>query len=623
MSESKLNVNIRKATMSDPEILDVRNFKKHFAFICIYIALVVKSLFFLGIANNTDLSSYNFIKGFYSFDVPPSLITYSAFVIAILSFSYLFKGQLHFWYLFTLDALLSLLMVGDLMYYRSFGNFLSPYILGQTSNLDNLSQSMCSMLRPIDALFGLDIIFLLFLKKKRIVYYQEIKRSVTAFLALFIFSVATIYYQHYKIDIQNLEGNSLFHVDWVVNQTMTDLSPAGYHLYDLYNYYLENQTYELKPAEFEEIKLWLAQTEEDLPDNEFQGLFKGKNLVVIQVESLENFVVNQRVNDQEITPNLNRLIKNSLYFPNIYEQVYNGNSSDADLMFNTSVYPVRSGSTFFRFPMNTYNSLPNLMGKEGYTTLGIHSDKGSYWNWMKALNSIGFNKTFDSSHFNQDEIIGLGLSDGSYLSQVATLLVNEKEPFYAFMVTLTSHSPFELPEKHQELNLDDSLANSKLGGYFQSIRYTDREIGYFLEKLEKSQLLDNTVVVIYGDHTGVHKYYNDEIQQLKPREQWWLDDSKRIPFIIYSKSIEGQVFEINGGQIDLMPTLSYLFDLDQSYQRTAIGRNLLNTKKDFAILANREFIGTASNKSDKEFLLRGIDISDLIIRSNYYSNEGY
>ncbi|MGI1659363.1 MAG: hypothetical protein ACRKFN_10320 [Desulfitobacterium sp.] len=178
MSESKLNVNIRKAIMSDPEILDVRNFKKHFAFICIYIALVVKSLLFLGIANNTDLSSYNFIKGFYSFDAPPSLITYSAFVIAILSFSYLFKGQLHFWYLFTLDALLSLLMVGDLMYYRSFGNFLSPYILGQTSNLDNLSQSMCSMLRPIDALFGLDIIFLLFLKKKRIVYYQEIKRSV-------------------------------------------------------------------------------------------------------------------------------------------------------------------------------------------------------------------------------------------------------------------------------------------------------------------------------------------------------------------------------------------------------------------------------------------------------------
>lgn len=613
----------KKTSSSQILLSEILHFGKDFIFFSVLVILVLKSFLFIGIANNEDVSSFSFLKAYYSFQAPPSLLIYSAFLVSFLSFSYLLKRRLRFWYLFSLNALLSLLMVGDLMYYRSFGNFLSPYVLGQTSNLDNLLGSVISMLRPIDALFFLDFIFLFLASKKRTYYYQQGKRNVFVFVVLFVLSISTIYYQHYRLDIQKLGDDMLFNVAWVANQTMTNLSPTGYHVYDLYNYYKDNQLYEIKPEEVKNIRQWLAQKEEHLPNNNLKGILKGKNLVAIQVESLENFVIDQKIDGQEITPNLNQLLKNSFYFPNFYEQVYNGNSSDADLLINTSVYPVRSGATFFRFPKNTYNSLPKLMKKKGYTTLGIHPDKGSYWNWMQALNSIGFDKTFDASNFTQDEIIGLGLSDGSYFSQVASLLEKEKEPFYTFMVTLSSHSPFELPKKYQELNLEDWLQNSKLGGYFQSIRYTDREIGHFLERLNKSQLLDNTVIVIYGDHTGVHKYYNDEVQQLKPCEKWWLDTSKRIPFIIYSENLKGQKFEVTGGQIDIMPTLAYLFDLDESYKRTALGRNLLNTKQNFAVLANRDFIGSAANDSEKAFFIKGIDISDLIIRSNYYQKESF
>jgi len=602
---------------------ELLNLRKDIFSCFVLIVLVLKSYLFIGIANNDNASSFSRLKAFYSFQAPPSLLIYTFFLVALLCFAYLLKGRLRFWYLFCFDLILSLLMVGDLMYYRGFGSFLSPYLFSQTSNLENLLASVVSMLRPIDALFFSDFIILLPAAKKIASFFQAAKRRVLVFSLLFVLSISTIYYQHYQLDIKELGEDYLFNVAWVANQTMTNLSPAGYHLYDLYNYQKDSQPHILKPAELEDIRHWLAAKAENLPDNAYKGILKGKNLVVIQVESLENFVINQKIAGQEITPNLNRLLGNSLYFPNIYEQVYNGNSSDADLMTNTSVYPVRSGSTFFRFPRNTYNSLPRLMAKKGYATLGIHPDKGSYWNWMPALNSMGFDKTFDATHFDQNDKIGLGISDYSYLSQVAAILVGEKEPFYSFMVTLTSHSPFDLPEEYWELTLTDCLNDSKLGGYFQSIRYTDRAIGHFLAKLEQSQLLDNTVFVIYGDHAGVHKYYNDEIQELEPSEEWWLDDSPRIPLIIYSKALKGEKIDVIGGQIDVMPTIAYLFDLDESYKTTAFGRNLLNTKQNYAILANRDFVGTVANDSEKDFLIRGIDIADLIIRSDYYKKEGF
>jgi lipoteichoic acid synthase len=597
--------------------------RKDFIFFAFLVLLFLKSYLFVGVANNEGASSFSWTKLMYSFDAPPHESVYMAFLLPLLGIAFLLKGKLHFWYLCCLNGILSLLMIGDLMYYRGFGDFISPYIFSQTSNLENLFGSIVSMLRPIDVLFVLDLIVLLPAGKKVSAYYRQIKRSFCIFSFCCLLTVATLSYQHYRLDVRNPANSSLFFVDWAANQTMTHLSPTGYHLYDFYNYYTKNQAYEPTAGEVQEIAQWLYQNEECLPDNQFKGIFKGKNLLIVQVESLENFVINQKIDGQEITPNLNRLLKNSYYFSNMYEQVKDGNSSDADLMINTSVYPVTMGATFFRFPLNTYNSLPNLLEKKGYTSTAIDPEKGSYWNWLQALTAIGFDQTVDESYFKQDEKIGMGISDGSYFTQVAPLLAGKKQPFYTFMITLTSHSPFELPEQYQSLTLADPVKNTKLGGYFQCIHYTDREIGHFLEKLEQSHLLDNTVVAIYGDHTGVHKFYNDEVQQIDPGEMWWLDSSKRVPFLIYCKDLKGQKFTVTGGQIDIMPSLAYLFDLDPSYKKTALGRNLFNTKKNFAVLASREFVGTAADDSEKTFLVKGIDISELIIRSNYYKHQGF
>jgi phosphoglycerol transferase MdoB-like AlkP superfamily enzyme len=588
------------------------------------LALLTKSVLFLGLINNENATRFNLLKAFNSFSSSPPMVVYVSFIVIILSFAFLFQGRTRFWFLVSCNTLLSALLVADLMYYRGFSSFITPYLLSQTTNLDNLLSSVVSMLRPVDLLFIVDLLVLVGIGLKFKSFYSKAQRNIYTLFILLTLSVSYIYYQHVQLDLNGKGDSMLFRVAWCPNQTMSNLSPLGYHSYDIYNFYKNNKDNKLTPGENQEIKNWFGQNQEKLPTNEFKSIFKGQNLIMIQVESLENFVINQKVNGQEITPTLNKLLANSLYFSNFYEQVYNGSSADADLMANTSVYPVRTGATFFRFPDNTYNSLPKILRGMGYSTLAIHPDKGSYWNWMPALTSIGFEKTMDETHFNTDEKIGLGISDGSYFKQLAPIVASEKQPFYNFMVTLTSHNPFELPDQYRKLVLNEEFNKTKLGGYFQSINYTDEQIGSFLGTLDKSGVLDNTVVVIYGDHTGVHKYYNDEVKQVQPQENWWLDDSKRIPLIIYHKGMNGREIAITGGQIDTMPTVAYLMGIkEDSYQNTVFGRNLLNTKKDFAVLSNRLYMGKTANNDEIENQIKGIDIADLIIRKNYFKEAGY
>jgi len=588
------------------------------------LALLIKSILVLGLINNDNATSFNIHKAFWSFSSPPPLAVYVAMIIIVLSFAFLFQGRTHFWFLVICNLLFSLLLVADLMYYRGFSSFVSPYLLSQTTNLDNLSSSIVSMLRPIDLLFFMDLLALVGIGLKFKNFHVKAKRNVYTLSIFFMLSVAYVYYQHVQLDLKGSGQDMLFRVSWSPNQTMSDLSPLGYHAFDIYNYYENIQTEKLTSEENQEIKNWYTQKQENRSANQYQGIFKGQNLIIIQVESLENFVINQKINGQEITPNLNKLLANSLYFSNFYEQVYNGTSVDADLMTNTSVYPIRTGATFFRFPDNTYNSLPKLLHGVGYSTLAIHPDKGSYWNWVPALTSIGFEKTMDETHFNTDEKIGLGISDGSYFKQVEPIIASEKQPFYNFIVTLTSHSPFDLPDQYRKLVLSEDLNQTKLGGYFQSVNYTDEQIGNFLRSLDKSGVLDHSVVVIYGDHTGVHKYYNDEVKEVQPQEKWWLDDTKRIPLIIFHKGMKSREIGITGGQIDTMPTVAYLLGInEESYKNTVFGRNLLNTNKNFAVLANRQYVGEATNNQEQQEEIKGIDLADIIIRKNYFKEQGY
>jgi phosphoglycerol transferase MdoB-like AlkP superfamily enzyme len=493
-----------------------------------------------------------------------------------------------------------------------------------TANLENLWECIFSLVYPVDFVFLLDLPALFLLFPGKMSRWIANTRKAALFAAVFLLSASFILYVPFKFYVlkQPDERIERFINCWVPVQTAANLSPIGYHLFDVYTYWKDCRPIVLNAEEKEEIRKWFDAKHENLPDNRYKDLLEGNNLIFIQVESLESFVINKKIAGREITPNLNALLKHSLYFSNFYEQVYNGTTSDAELMANTSVYPVRKGSTFFRFPNNTYNSLPRLLQKKGYATLAVHPDRGAYWNWMEALSSFGFEKCLDSTAFEIDEVIGLGLSDGSLFRQVNDMLRSQRQPFYLFMITLTSHAPFSLPPHHRTLQLDAKIDRTILGNYLQCIHYTDQQIGEFLKRLEKDGLLEKTTVVIYGDHCGVNKFYRPELAKIQAKDRWWQDNNNRVPLIIYDKRLNRKEITTASGQIDIMPTICYLMGVEESrFAGTAMGRNLLKTQKNFAVLADMKVVGKPLSEQEKQDAVKGLAIADKIIRSNYFASS--
>lgn len=585
------------------------------------ITLVFKSILFQGFITSENSYNFNFNKGYSAANSFMSY--YYSFALFFLSFALLFKGKGRIIYLFVIDLLLTSLIIADLGYFRGFLTMPSALILTQTSNMDNMGETILSMFSKYDFLFFIDFIIMgLFVFFTRKTITKTKRRAPITFIISILATVVYIGYIPFNLYVlKNTEVKNAYLFDnYDPTNTAKYFSPIGYHVFDLYTVYKDSKPYELNTEEKAEVDNFFKLKQENLPDNEYASMFKDKNLIVIQVESLESFVLGKEINNKEITPVMNNLVNTGLYFPNIYEQVNEGTSSDADLMINTSMLPLRRGSTFFRYPNTTYNSLPLLLESEGYETTAIHPDKGSFWNYIGGLTGIGFQNFIDEFSFNLNERIGMGLSDESYFKQVVPMLKDMKNPFYTFTVTLTSHGPFDIPEEYRTLGLDAELGSSELGGYFESLKYTDAAIGTFLELLEKEGLLDDTVVVIEGDHTGVHKYYNHSIDKLSNTEEWYYDNGHpTVPFIIWAKDIETpKTFDTIGGQIDIMPTLLYTMGVpSEKYSNTALGRNLLNTNKSFAVLNNKTIVGEELSDEEKEMYLNSLELSDKMIRSNY------
>lgn len=582
---------------------------------------LMEYILFILLLSDVNAVSINFRTAFLGV---PSLLIYSSFVLMPYSFGFLFKGRGQKLFLILINIMLSLLIVFDLWYYRSNSSFLNYYMLGMTGNLEGLSSSIIAMIRPIDLVFFIPSLVLISLFFKNNKVYKECRLDLNKFSLLFIIPLLYLGYSHIKIDKlqKGYAYQYAFRVTWSKNQMMYNLTPLGYHLFDLYNYIEDNKPYVLSDEEKNKITNYYNSKEKNLPKNNYSGMFKGKNLIVIQVESLENFVIKEKVNGQEITPNLNKLLNNSFYFSNYHEQTYNGTTSDGTFVSNTSMFPTLVGNNNFNFPYNDYNSLPKLLKAEGYSTYSMHGEKGTYWNWITAEKHMGFDTCLDIGKFNVDETSALGLMDKSFLSQAVEKIEAQQKPFYTFMITLTSHSPFSLPKEEIKISLPNNLKNTKTGGFIESIHYTDAAIGKFIESLDEKGLLEDTVIAIYGDHEGIHKFFNEEVQSLRDLPEAWRDNDRRVPLIIYSKGLQGEEFKVNGGQVDFLPTICYLMDIDENkYINTSLGRNLLNTNLDYTILTNRSYRGPKISKDKEKEYIDILEISNIMIKTNYFKER--
>ncbi|MDR1885552.1 MAG: LTA synthase family protein, partial [Synergistaceae bacterium] len=330
------------------------------------------------------------------------------------------------------------------------------------------------------------------------------------------------------------------------------------------------------------------------------GAGRGKNLVMIQVESLQSFVVGLKVGNVEVTPNINRLVRESVYFPSVYSQTAAGNSSDAELMAHASLYPTAKGAAFMRFARNRFVSLGTELSSMGYSTVALHGDRPGFWNRNHMYPSLGFDRYVSIKDFRLDESIGLGLSDRSFFEQSMAFIRTtdgESGPFFAFLVTLTSHYPFNFKSlMTQTADLPLGEADGTLpGDYVLSISYVDAQIGKFIDMLRDEELLDESVVVLYGDHAAIPRGDHGILSLLLGRDlsspaAWRAIQSVPLVVRLPRGEFRGER-NVTAGQIDIAPTVASVMGFKMP---TAMGSNLLDPGLDerakLVVFRNGSFI---------------------------------
>ena len=353
---------------------------------------------------------------------------------------------------------------------------------------------------------------------------------------------------------------------------------------------------------------------EKSPNNKYTGIFEGKNLIVIHGESIQNFLIGLKINGQEVTPNLNKLAEKSMYFDNFYTQVSLGTSSDTEFTFNTSLMPAQYGTAFGNYFDKQYVSVPKLLKEKGYYSFAMHGNNGDFWNRRVMHKRLGYDKLYAKESYEIDEVIGLGISDVSFFNQSIEILkkINEEyEHYYGTLITLSNHTPFSDLDKYGEFDLSirgtkyneetgkeeevvyPYLEETKLGYYLKSVHYADMALGVFFDLLEENGLLDNTVLLFYGDHDArlprnnfVKMYnYDPETDGILPDDdpnyvefnEYDYELNRKTPLIIYSKDREDKAERISYlmGMYDCMPTLGNMFGF---YNKYALGHDIFDIK---------------------------------------------
>lgn len=346
------------------------------------------------------------------------------------------------------------------------------------------------------------------------------------------------------------------------------------------------------------------------------GAAKGKNVIVIQLESFQDIMVGLKVNGQEVTPVLNDLINNqdSFYFTNVFQQIGQGNTSDAEWNVNTGIYPTGTEPMSKGYGDRAVPALPRLLGEEGYISNTFHVNDVTFWDRNQMYPALGFTKYYDKPYFANDNFNALGASDEEMYRVGFDVLkqhYDEGKPFYAQFITTSSHHPFWVPAKFKHIEIPESLHKKQLGYYIEATNYTDYAVGLLIENLKKSGMWDDTVLVIYGDHFGLQTKDNP-IEFVEEELGIKYDDRIgrfNVPFIVHVPGVKGETSKQVGGQVDIMPTIANLLGLDLKEKgATVFGKDLMNTTEN--IIGMRYYLPTGSFFNDDIMFIPGVGFDD-------------
>lgn len=523
--------------------------------------------------------------------------------LLLFGLAFYFKRSRFFYpVLMGIDIANTLLLYLNVIYYREFTDFMTiATMTGYSKVNQGLSGSSLALTNLHDVFYWLDIVVILLL-----MLFRKIKFDPRAFshqLAFAFTSVSLVVcglnLMVAEMDRPQLLGRTFDRV-YIVKYLGLDAF-TGYDLVKS-----EHVSQMRKSATKSQLKTVEKFTKEHYaaPNKKLFGIAKSRNVIVIHLESFQQFLIDKKINGQEVTPFLNSLYhgQDTYAFSNFFNQVGQGKTSDAENMLETSTYGLSQGSLFATLGNdNTFQAAPAILKQRaGYTSAVFHGNVASFWNRNNVYKNLGYQYFFDASYFDTsgDKATGYGLKDKLLFADSIKYLQHLQQPFYVKYLTVTNHFPFDLDDEDKDSNFTTTnTGSSTVDNYFVTAHYLDQSLQEFFSYLDKTGLAKKSIIMIYGDHYGISNSENKNLASVlgKNADDWTDFDNvqmQRVPlmFVIPGSGGHGGIYSTYGGEIDVLPTLLHLLGISTK-RYIQFGTDLFSSQHDQVVaLRNQDFV---------------------------------
>ncbi|KAI7264853.1 hypothetical protein KC345_g8700 [Hortaea werneckii] len=492
------------------------------------------------------------------------------------------------------------------MYFKYYGVIVTYHAAEQVNQVTAVRNSVFSLMDPYYLLIFIDIIvlgFYFFINKNGRTYKKDkINRHNGRMLHTVLFAVS------FGLCLFNILPNKA---------SMNEIKKAqemGILNYEAYTIFAQDKPELVDASEITQDTINQLKGIDTSAVSPYAGAAKGKNLIIVQMESFQNFLLGLKVDGQEITPNLNRFMEESLYFPNFYQMVGQGNTSDAEFVVNSSFYIPPQGAATMSYVDKELPSLPRLLQSSGYQTATFHTNDVEFWNRGELYSSLGWEHYYDHQFFGDEDAFFFGASDEVLYRKTSEKLkeMNDAgQPFYAQVISMSSHHPFTIPEEKYKMKLPERYEGTFVGDYVRAQNYADYAFGQFMDELKANGLWDNSVIMVYGDHMGLPIYSLDHDDKELMTEiyghEYGYANMLNIPLLIHGPALAPQTLTQVGGEVDIMPTAASLLGVSMD-NHIYFGQDLLS--QSYNLLPQRYYLPTGSFVNNEELFLSGSGFED-------------
>ena len=507
----------------------------------------------------------------------------------------------------SVNLLFTIMFFALIVYHSHFGMIATSQVFGQVKQVGAVKKSIFAVYQPQYILIFLDIIIISFVmlrRQKALKWKQAMSRQANRKVLGTLFCISIV-----------LCTLNIFPNRASMNETVK-AEQMGILNYEAYSMIANHEDEPINASEITQTVINETKGIKASVNPILYGAAKGKNLIIIQMESFQNFLVNLSIDGKEITPNMNKLAGDSYYFPRFYQQVGQGNTSDAEFIVNSSFYVPPNGAATQKYVDKELPSLPKLLEEQGYDTATFHTNEVDFWNRGELYTALGFNRYYDKAYFGIEDTVFYGASDEVLYEKTAAELARmdqSDQPFYSHVISMSSHNPFTIPEDKYKMTLPERFEGTFVGNYIRAQNYADYSLGLFIDELKKNGVWDNSLIVLYGDHRGLPIFSLDDDDRVLMQEilghEYAERDLINIPLVISSTGVTtSTVMNQLGGQVDILPTVSNLLGISLDTQ-IHFGQDILN-QTTYNLLPQRYYLPTGSFVNNEELFLSGSGFED-------------